>query len=253
MKVKLDIFEGPLDLLLYLIKRNDIDIYDIPIAKVTQQYLEYLELMKLLNLNIAAEFMVVAATLIEIKSRMLLPQPELEEPVEEIDPREELVKRLLEYKKFKDAAEKLKSLEYKRKQVYIRPSTFTDEGEAYFEASLFDLITSFTKALKDIPKEIFYEIIKDEISVEEKMQEILDLFKKRKKILLVEFFEKSRNKMEVVATFLAVLELIRLKGIIIVQKELFGPIEIIRSKENIKITPLAEPVSDGVNVAAEET
>ena len=252
MQVKLDIFEGPLDLLLYLIKRNDIDICNIPIAQVTQQYLEYLELMQLLNVNVAAEFMVVAATLIEIKSKMLLPQPELEEATEEDDPRDELVKRLLEYKKFKDAAEKLKDLEYKRKQVYIRPATFDDDGETYFEASLFDLITSFTKALKDIPREIFYEVIKDEVTVEQKMEEVLLLFTRTKKILISELFENSRNKLEIVATFLAILELIRLNGITIRQKELFGPVEIVRNKTDIRISPIAEPAPSVADVVVEE-
>ena len=236
MKVKLEVFEGPLDLLLYLIKRNDVNIYDIPITQIAKQYLEYIELMRLLDLDIAGEFMVMAATLLEIKSKMLLPQPEIEEPEEEIDPREDLVKRLLEYKKFKEVAARLKDFEVKRQQVFIRPAIVEDDGESYFEASLFDLITSFTKALKDVPKDIFYEIIKDEFTVEQKVHDILHLLAVKTKISIADLFKEARNKLEIVATFLAILELIRLKEIIIRQKKAFGAIEIVRNKQNIKAT-----------------
>ena len=120
-KVKLEVFEGPLDLLLYLIKKEELDIYDIPIAKITDQYLEYLELMKLLDLNIAGEFLVMAATLIHIKSKLLLPPDEVQaEDAEEADPRAELVKRLLEYKKFKEAASELSSMESRQNRPESR-------------------------------------------------------------------------------------------------------------------------------------
>ena len=161
-KVKLDVFEGPLDLLLYLIKKNEIDIYDIPIASITEQYLEYIDLMRMLDLNIAGEFLVMAATLIHIKSKMLLPPDEKELlPEEEEDPREELVRRLVEYKKFKEVAGILQDLEGQRKKMFTRDIPFEVEpGEVFFEASLFDLITAFTRVLKDVPKDIFQEIIK---------------------------------------------------------------------------------------------
>ena len=234
MKVKLEIFEGPLDLLLYLIKRNDLNIYDIPITNITQQYLEYIELMKFLDLDIAGEFMVMAATLLEIKSKMLLPQPEIEEPEEEFDPREDLVKRLLEYKKFKEVAARLKDFEVKRQQVFSRPTVIEDDGESYFEASLFDLITCFTKALKDVPRDILYEVIKDEFTVEQKIHDILHLLAVKTKVSLSDLFGEAKNKLEIVATFLAILELIRLKEINIRQKKVFGAIVIIRNKVNIK-------------------
>ena len=166
-KVKLEVFEGPLDLLLYLIKKDEVNIYDIPIARITDEYLEYIELMKMLDINIASEFIVMAATLMQIKSRMLLPVEErVPEEEEEVDPREELVRQLLEYKKFKEAAVQLEELELKRAEVFTRApeeDSFDNENgdEPFFEASLFDLIAAFSEALKGVSKEEFQEIIKD--------------------------------------------------------------------------------------------
>jgi len=241
-KVKLEIFEGPFDLLLYLIRKDEINVYDIPIATVLDQYLQYLELMRLLDLNIAGEFIVVAATLMQIKSKMLLPQEPgaLEEtPEEEQDPRADLVKRLLEYKQFKEAAEQLRQRERARQDIFKRTPVIQDQesGEAYFEASLFDLINAFSKALKDIPKDLFYEVIKDEFTVEGKVHELLHLFMTTLRIGLAPLFARARNKMEVVVTFLAVLELIRLKEIVVVQKTVFGEIEVFRNAE--KMVPKA--------------
>ena len=243
-KIKLEIFEGPLDLLLYLVKKDHLNVYDIPIASVTQQYLDYLELMRLLDLNIAGEFLVMAATLLEIKSKMLLPaqEPSAEEGEQE-DPRAELVKQLLEYEKFKKIAEELRQKEQKRKEVFTRPKVSaseyasTDNTEVYFEASLFDLINAFSQALKEVPTELFYEVIKDEFTIEEKIHQILHLLLDEPLILLSELFKKAKNKFEIIVTFMSILELIRLKEIKIIQKKLFGEIEIIRNKNNI--TPYA--------------
>jgi len=233
-KVKLDVFEGPLDLLLYLIKKNEIDIYDIPIAAITEQYLEYLELMRMLDLNIAGEFLVIAATLIHIKSKMLLPPDEKELlPEEEEDPREELVRRLVEYKKFKEVAGILQDLEGQRKKMFTRDIPFEVEpGEVFFEASLFDLIAAFTRVLKDVPKEMFQEIIKDEFTVEQKVHDLLHMLVVTPVISLFELFKNSKNKTEIIAMFLAVLELIRLKEIIVAQKKNFSDIEIIRNEKH---------------------
>ena len=239
-KVKLEVFEGPLDLLLYLIKKNEIDIYDIPISSITDQYLDYINLMKMLDLNIAGEFLVMAATLIHIKSKMLLPPEEKEIlPEEEEDPREELVRKLLEYKKFKEAAGVLQDLEGQRKNMFTRAAAMEIEsGEKLFEANLFDLITALTKALKDVPKEVFQEIIKDEFTVEQKVHDLLHMFVERPMIFLSELFKNAKNKLEIIATFLAVLELIRLKEVIIAQKESFGDIEIIRNeKHRMRVSP----------------
>lgn len=237
-KVKLEVFEGPLDLLLYLIKKEEIDIYDIPIAKITEQYLEYLDLMRLLDLNIAGEFLVMAATLMHIKSRMLLPPDE--QPLDEeemLDPRAELVRKLLEYKKFKEAAGQLQNLEVKRKELFIRQPTNEGGNQPeyveYFEATLFDLISAFSGVLKEVPKQTFYQIVKEEVSVEEKIHYIFHQLVTTPVLYFVNLFKDVKSKLEIIATFLAVLELIRLREILVVQKELFAPIEIIRNQEKI--------------------
>jgi len=233
-KVKLEVFEGPLDLLLYLIKKNEIDIYDIPIATITEQYMEYMELMRMLDLNIAGEFLVIAATLIHIKSKMLLPPDEKELlPEEEEDPREELVRRLVEYKKFKEVAGILQDLEGQRKKMFTRDIPFeVSPGEVFFEASLFDLITAFTRVLKDVPREMFQEIIKDEFTVEQKVHDLLHMLVRTPVMSLFSLFKNSKNKIEIIATFLAVLELIRLKEIIVVQNKNFSDIEIVRNEKH---------------------
>ncbi|MDD5496029.1 MAG: segregation/condensation protein A [Candidatus Omnitrophica bacterium] len=237
-KVKLDVFEGPLDLLLYLIKKEELDIYDIPISKITDQYLEYLEFMKLLDLNIAGEFLVMAATLIHIKSRMLLPPDQLEPEEQEEDPRAELVKRLLEYKKFKEAAGELAHMESHQKHFFPRVGINLDDvppsEDEFFEASLFDLITAFTKVLKDVPKGAFHQVVKDEFTVSEKMHDILHVMVETPTMLFTELFKKAKNKFEVITIFLALLELIRIKEVIVRQVEPFGNIEIIRNTESIK-------------------
>ncbi|MBU3912381.1 MAG: segregation/condensation protein A [Candidatus Omnitrophica bacterium] len=233
-KVKLEVFEGPLDLLLYLIKKNEVDIYDIPITTVTEQYLEYLELMRMLDLNIAGEFLVMAATLIHIKSKMLLPPEEKEILLEEEeDPREELIRRLIEYKRFKEAAEVLQGLEGQRRQMFTRAATIElESGEKFFEASLFDLITALTRVLKDVPKDVFQDIVKDEFTVEQKVHDLLHMLVEKPVMFLSELFKNAKNKLEIIATFLAVLELIRLKEILVAQKEKFGDIEVIRNEKH---------------------
>ena len=235
-KVSLDVFEGPLDLLLYLIKKDEVNIYDIPIAKILAEYLQYIELMKLLDLNVAGEFIVMAATLIQIKSKMLLPVEEKieEEELEELDPRAELVKKLLEYRRFKEAALLLRKKEEHRREHFVRVQQEASQEDVYFEANLFDLINAFTKALKDVPKELFLEVIKDEFTVEKKVHDILHYLVDEPKILIADLFDRAKNKLEIIAIFLSILELIRLKEIIIVQKGLFESILIMRNKDNIK-------------------
>lgn len=245
-KIKLDIFEGPFDLLLYLIKKDEVNVYDIPIATILEQYLQYLELMRLLDLNIAGEFIVMAATLMQIKSKMLLPQEvnlSDEIPDDEKDPRAELVKRLLEYGQFKEAAQQLRFKERARQDIFKRKTEFVDEENAgpFFEASLFDLINAFSKALKDVPKDLIYEVIKDEFTVEGKVHDLLHLFMVQPRIKLAELFSRAKSTLEIISTFLAVLELIRLKEVLVVQKGLFGEIEVIRNKENIDPKPPVVP------------
>jgi len=237
-KIKLEIFEGPLDLLLYLVKKDHLNIYDIPISLITDQYMGYLELMKLLDLNIAGEFLVMAATLMQIKSKMLLPAEVQEFQEEQEDPRAELVKRLLEYERFKEIAEELRQRESGQKEVFKRPKRvdkkeIAAEDEVYFEASIFDLISAFSKALEEVPREVFYEVFKDEFTIEEKVHFVLHLLLERPRIGILELFSQAKNKLEIIVTFLAVLELIRMKEIVAVQKELFNEVEITRNKNNI--------------------
>ncbi len=240
-KIKLEIFEGPLDLLLYLVRKDHLNIYDIPIAKVTEQYLEYINLMQLLDLNIAGEFLVMAATLMQIKSKMLLPAEETAlQQEEQEDPRAELVKRLLEYEKFKEIAANLREREVNQKEVFKRPKADIDkeilkqnDKEVYFEASIFDLIDAFSAALKDVPREVFYEVIKDEFTIEEKIHDILHLLLLEQSVRLSELFTRARNKIETIVTFLAILELVRMKEIFARQSDAFAEIEITRNKNNI--------------------
>lgn len=239
-KVKLEVFEGPLDLLLYLIKKEELDIYDIPITKITEQYLEHLGIMGVLDLNVAGEFLVMAATLMHIKSKLLLPPEEVvtEEGIEEIDPRAELAQKLLEYKKFKEVAGQLREMENRRSKLFTRKveeKVKTDsEGKPYFESDIFSLISAMSSVLKNFSREELYEIIKDEFTVEEKVHDLIHMLVINPVIYFVDIFKKAKNKIEIIATFLALLELIRLKEVVIRQREAFGKIEIIRNRENIK-------------------
>lgn len=233
-KVRLDIFEGPLDLLLYLIQKNELDIHDIPITLVTEQYLEHLNLMQSLNLDVAGEFLVMASMLMRIKSKMLLPPDEVppEAPVEE-DPREELVRKLLEYMRYKEAAQDLRKMETSRMDSFSRfaPEIEIDVSDSPFlEGTLFDLITAFGKVLQHMPKDVFHQIIKDEFTVSEKVQEILgSLGEEGSRVRFTQLFRKTTNRFEAITIFLALLELIRLKEVSFVQNQLFDDIEIIRS------------------------
>ncbi len=231
-KVALDIFEGPLDLLLYLIRREEVDICDIPILKITDQYLQYLDLMRMLDLDIASEFLVMAATLLHIKSRMLLPPDErpVEEQVdEEEDPRMTLVKQLLEYKKFKETAGYLSEREIEQQAVFARyvDKTFLPEptDSPLTEVSIFDLISAFSDVLKRVtgePREIAEEVY----TVTDKIASIMELLTMRSALRFSELFKDVLVRAEVVATFLALLELIRLKKIQAHQPQPFAEIEI---------------------------
>lgn len=239
-KLKLDVFEGPLDLLLFLIKKNDIDIYDIPIAKITDQYLEYIEMMKMLDLEVVGEFLVMAATLMHIKSKMLLPPDPSQVEEEEIDPRDELVRRLEEYRVFKEIAEQLKSKESERQDFFSRQvdgesrkELENDAKEVFFETSLFDLINAFSAALSKFKENPIYEVTKEEFTVEQKIHDILHILLKDSRVLLTDLFAKAKSKVEVIVSFMAVLELIRLKEILVVQKRLFSDIELMRNRENV--------------------
>jgi len=240
-KFQLDSFEGPLDLLLYLIRKNEVNICDIPIAVITAQYMEYIELMKMLDLDGIGEFLVMAATLLQIKSRMLLP-PDPNEKGEPEDPRTELVRRLEEYQRIKEAAEELRLRAEQRSDLFSRRvdeaavgEMKDDAKEVYFEANLFDLITALTAALKNKPEKGIYEVLREEHTVESKVHLILHTLLDQASIRLQDLFEKTGDKMEVIVTFMAVLELCRLKEVVVVQKRLFADIELVRNSENITV------------------
>ncbi|MBI3615301.1 MAG: segregation/condensation protein A [Candidatus Omnitrophica bacterium] len=241
-KVKLEIFEGPLDLLLHLVKQNHLEIAQIPIAQITDQYLKYLELMQALDLEIAGEFLVMAATLMQIKSRMLLP-PEVLTPeeAEEPDPTQELIQRLLEYQRFKQAAELLSTMEKNRFVQLSRPAApdgaAAAETEELKEASLFDLLNAFSLFMKgQVSRELFHEVIKDEFTVEEKTEILRNLIQDRGKLGFSDLFGAAKNTLEIIATFLALLELIRLKEIVVRQAQHFGEILILRNTDELKTT-----------------
>jgi segregation and condensation protein A len=229
-KVILEVFEGPLDLLLYLIKKDEVEIYDIPIGRITDQYMEYLKLMKVLDLNIAGDFIVMSATLMLIKSRMLLPvesRPEMEEEDEE-DPRWDLVRQLVEYKKFKDAADHLEDLEVYQENVFGRESEHVDLGAPpdidMRDASIFDLISALNDALGRVEEEDIQEIFAEEHTVSQKITYIVENLKIAKRLSITDLFTGMRSRQEIVCTFLAVLELIKLNRIAAVQDDHFGDI-----------------------------
>ncbi|GAB4331776.1 MAG: segregation/condensation protein A [Candidatus Abyssubacteria bacterium] len=228
-KLRLSNFEGPLDLLLHLIKVNEVDIYDIPISTITDQYIEYLEMMKELDLEIASEFLVMAATLMEIKSRLLLPTQPAEEEVEE-DPRFELIEQILEYKKYKELAGKLEEKAERESQHFqrgIREEIDVETGESLIEVSLFELLQAFKRVLEYATEESFREITLEEVSIEEKMAEIRAVLREKNNMLLDEIFEgKPKTKAVLISTFLALLELIRLRELAARQNKLFGEIRI---------------------------
>jgi segregation and condensation protein A len=225
-RVKLEIFEGPLDLLLYLIKKDEIDIYDIPISHITEQYLAYLELMQELDIAVAGDFLVMASTLIYIKSKLLLPpEPKVggEDDLSE-DPRAELVERLLEYQKFKSASQMLYSRGEIESACYTRGSLETDSSNPEVSATVFDMLRVFREILKRAEAKIEMEIARDEMTVAEKLAQIHAMLDELERINVRELFEMSRSKRELIITFLALLELVKEWKIHLTQSELFGDI-----------------------------
>src|SRR3989338_927655 len=238
-EVKLEFFEGPLDLLLFLIKKEDMDIRDIQISKITQEYLATIHLLKELNLELAGEFLVMASTSMQIKAHTLLPEEaKLEALADGPDPRAELVAKLLEYQKFKEAAKILSEKELEVKEIYYRNSLPIFEPDDFsMDATLFDLLDAFKKVLKDASQEL-KELLYEEIPLEQKIREILDVLEQKESLAFIQIFESSRTKREFIITFLALLELIRLKQIVAKQTELFGEIRIYKLEEAVTQNPL---------------
>ncbi len=240
--IKLPAFEGPLDLLLHLIRENKIDIYDIPISFITRRYLDYIEIMKELNLEIAGEFLVMAATLIHIKSRMLLPPEEKDEAsTEELDPRLELVQRLLEYRAYKDAASILREREEESLLVFAREPAKEEEEEeteelsepSLFDVNIFDLLGAFKKMLESAPPEV-RTITRETLTVKDKMFLIVDLLENTESIRFEELFRDTANRTQLIVTFLALLELLRLGLARAYQEKEFGNIWVIKPRKEVE-------------------
>ncbi len=237
-QVRLEIFEGPLDLLLHLIRKNEVDIYDIPIALIVEQYMAYLDMLKSLNLDVAGEFLVMAATLSHIKSRMLLPQ-EAEGEEEPEDPRAELVRRLLEYQRFKEAAEELMEFDQLGREVFVRePGEDEIERAAreggidkveFAEVGIFQILDAFKQVLERAKITDWHEVTLDRISITERISNIMELLRDRENINFEELFAGEATKVELIVSFLAVLELLRLRILRAHQSEPFGPIRIFRA------------------------
>mgnify|MGYP001613465566 FL=1 len=241
--IRLARFEGPLDLLLHLIKRDEIDIYDIPIAHITQQYLTYIELMRALDLEVAGEFLVMAATLMRIKARMLLPLPAAGEEEDEGDPREELVRRLLEYRQFKEAAGTLKEREAERRLLYERGMVPGDDEMGPLPlapATLFDLLDALNRVMARIPEQSVYEVEGEAYDVEDKMSLIAGAVAEQGSVSFEELLLRCRARAEMIVTFIALLELIKLGTVVVEQDESFGEIRILYRQPEVTDTHAAE-------------
>ena len=232
--IQLPLFEGPLDLLLYLIRREKIDIHDIPIAPITREYMEYLDVMRELNLDVAGEFMVMAATLIHIKSKMLVPiEPtEVEGEEEYVDPRAELAQRLLEFQRYKEAAGILHQQAQIRAAQWTRSDTvlprFDDAGEEMLEAGLYDLIAAFKEMLDRRKALLDHEIESQGPSIEDRIVELLAMIGEGESLEFLQLFASLETKIEMITTFLALLELVRLKRVRVYQRGPFGGIRVFR-------------------------
>jgi segregation and condensation protein A len=255
-KISLEIFEGPLDLLLYLIRRDELDIYDIPIERITTQYLSYLQMMRLLDLTIAGEFLVMASTLMMIKSRMLLPVEERttdDEPEEEwVDPRLDLVRQLIEYKKFKDAAMTLQARELHQAESFtagagpaLAETPADDAATLLGDIGLFELLTAFQEMLQRVPVEPLGHLEPIRWSVPDKMEEILTRSRRQGALGFSRLFQAGSPRGEIIITFLALLELLRQRQVTIVQHAAFLEITIQPAAERVAPTLLSSPAPEG--------
>lgn len=238
-KVRLEVFEGPLDLLLYLIKKEEVDIYEVSIERITKEYLGFLEAFHTLNIDLAGEFIVMAATLLYIKSRTLLPKDQqmAEDDAEDDDPRWELIRQLVEYKKFKEAADRLRERETLQEALFPRMPATPDLGPpetlAVAEVGIFDLINAFQKVLKRLDKkpEDLREIFEENFTVGDKIEVIMRRTAQGVSLRFEELFGDAASRAEIVVTFLAMLELIRMKQLCVRQEEGFGEIWVERAPE----------------------
>ena len=244
--VRLENFEGPLDLLIHLIKRNELNIYDIPIALVTKQYLEYLDLMRELDLDLAGDFLVMAATLIHIKSRMLLPRPDPTQEDPEEDPRQALVQRLIEHQKYKAAAELLHERETLREAQWVRPdgrvaAIAGEEYEPELEVDLFSLLAAFRDVLERAKKRPHLALPPEQVSIEDRIEQLLARLSETEACGFEDLFADLNSKSGMVVTFLALLEMIRLKLIRVFQA---GPVGAIRIYKRPRPVDAPKPIGD---------
>jgi segregation and condensation protein A len=228
--IHLDAFEGPLDLLLHLIKKNDLEINEIKIAEITAEYLSYLDLMKDLNIDVAGEFLVMASTLMQIKARSLFPS-ESQEDADEEDPFDQLKNRLLEYQKYKEVGKLLSYKILENSQVYYRPAPVVSKQDFVLDATIFDLVSSFRDALTALPDNI-KEIMYQEIPIENKIREILDILEGKQYVSFTEILKLQNTKMALIVCFMAVLELVKNKQIVAKQSEVFSEIRIYKVYNN---------------------
>jgi len=237
-EVKLDIFEGPLDLLLYLIKKNELDIYNIPIALITKQYLEYIDILKTLNLDLAGEYLVLAATLVHIKSKLLLPETP-EDGEEEADPRHELVEQLLEYQVFKNASQSLLAREVLERDVFTRgaapveapPPGDDDDRHAWQEIGLFELVDAFRQVLGNLGQPELMAIDMDRTSLADRINEIMDQLREHQSLTFTELLNGRHERRLIIYTLLALLELVKQRMIRICQAGTFGVIRLFLAVE----------------------
>ena len=230
--IKLENFEGPLDLLLYFIKRDKIDIYDIPITQITNEYISVIDEAKTLDISIAGEFLFMASLLLRIKTQMLLPRQVDEESLDIDDPRIDLVAQLLEYKKYKNIANKLKNLHFENKDTFFRSSTKVvydqspDISDFLQEVTLYEISKIFKEAIENAPTQDSFEIYRETISLKDQKEFILQRLKTNKISSLKKLVKKLETKIEIIVTFLALLEMIKQSEIICLQKENFKDVEI---------------------------
>jgi len=232
-RIELESFQGPLDLLLHLIRKNELDIYDIPIAEITNQYLTYLDIMRDLDLDMASEFLVMASTLMYIKSRMLLPVDEEEEEGEGEDPREELIRRLIEYQKYKKAAEELGQMPVLHHDIFVRPETDTGSQaeDVYTEATIFQLMDAFQHILSQVDKRTPVEVIRETFTMEDGINLIESSLAGQPSISFSGLFSELHDRRGIVTVFLSLLELIRRGRLIAVQADYGDPISLVLNGE----------------------
>lgn len=244
-KIRIPDFEGPLDLLLFFIRRDELDVYNIPIAYITKEFLSYIRVMQMLDLELAGDFIVMAATLMHIKVRLLLPRVESEEGEEEIDPRAELTQRLLEYKRYKESAEELQKLELEQRERHyrglfkydVKKTPVTNDEDMLEDVTMYQLIKAFQRAMTNIPKKTVHEVRAIPWSIEEQGAWLMKRFDNRPKYNFLEIMREMKEKVQVVVTFIALLELIRAQRIRIEIFGQFNDFDIIRNEAAAKAAP----------------